>query len=81
MALDHNSRGLLLIDGIVALRFLRYGLPKRWVTKIANDVIQGKAVPLAMTPWAWLFLELYILVQVLLCYCMWRFWRSEAVRF
>jgi len=71
---------LLLIDGIEVFRLMRYGLPKRWVTKIVDGVMQSQGVPLAMKASAWLYLGLYVLVHIVLCYGVWRLWRSrEAV--
>jgi len=63
---------LLLIDGVITFRFLRYGLPKRWDSEIVNGVMQAHAVPLVMTTSAWLYLGLYILLHIALCYGIWR---------
>ena len=79
MLLTAVLAALLLIDGFVAFRFLRHGLPKHWVTKIVDGVMQEHTVPLAMTASAWLYLGLYILLHVVLCYSIWRLWRWEAV--
>ena len=69
---------LLLIDGVVVFRFLREGWPKRFVSEVAEGVLVSHPVPLAMTFADCVYLALYLLLHVVLCYGIWRLWRSRA---
>jgi len=68
---------LLLVDGIVAYRLIRYGWPKRLVISAADSVAQIQAVPVGMNGAGWALIAAYALVHILLCYCVWRLWQPS----
>jgi hypothetical protein len=69
---------LLLVDGIVAFRLIRYGWPKRLVENVVGSAAQVQAVPMQMTSADWAFLFAYVLLHAFVCYGVWRVSRRSS---
>ena len=71
---------VILFDVSLAYRFLHYGWPRTLVVNETTQGVEVQSFPIRMDVWSWMFLGLYGVLHVVLCYGVWKAWRSTARR-
>ncbi len=69
---------LLVLDAIVVVRLSTSGWPKYIIVNAADHAAQVQAIPMHLNTSGWLLVVAYGCVHALLCYGVWRVWRSRG---
>jgi hypothetical protein len=71
---------VILFDVSLAYRFLHYGWPHTLVITETTQGVEVQSFPMRMDVWSWVGFGLYGVLNVVLCYGVWKTWRSTARR-